>query len=72
MRGGTVPEDGCSEGLQRGPVVEEEVDVIAQQGAEADAEHRGHKEKEQDVKLALSCNIRQPGWLEGNLVPITS
>jgi hypothetical protein len=54
-----VPKDGGPEGLQRGPVVEQEVDVIAEEGAEADAEHRGYKEEEKNVELALTCNIQE-------------
>jgi hypothetical protein len=54
-----LPKDGGPEGLQRGPVVEQEVDVIAEEGAEADAEHRGYKEEEKNVELALTCNIQE-------------
>jgi hypothetical protein len=57
-----VPEDGGPEGLQRGPVVEQEVDVIPEEGAEADAEHRGYKEEEKNVELALTCNIQEKNW----------
>ena len=40
-----LPEDGRPEGLEGCPVVEDEVDVVAEQRAQADAEHRGHEEQ---------------------------
>ncbi len=33
--------------------------MIAEEGAEADAEHRGYKEEEKNVELALTCNIQE-------------
>ena len=53
-----VPEDWGPECLQRGPVVEDEVDVVAQQGHQGDREHRGHEEQEEDVELAVSSTSR--------------
>ena len=54
-----VPEYGGPEGLQRRPVVEGQVDVVAEEGAEADAEHRGHEEQEEDVKFTLACRQKR-------------
>ncbi len=51
----TTPEDRGPESLQRGPVVEDQMDVVAEEGAEADAEHGGDKEEEENVELALAC-----------------
>ena len=41
-----VPEDGGPEGLQGRPVVEDEVDVVAEEGHQGDGEHRGDEEEE--------------------------
>ncbi len=54
VQGAVVPKDRSPERLEGGPVVEDQVNVVAEEGAEADAEHGGHKEQEQNVKLALA------------------
>jgi hypothetical protein len=42
-----------SEGLKRGPVFGDQVNVVAEERAETDGEHGSHKKHEEHMKLAL-------------------
>ena len=53
-----LPKDRGPKRLQSGPVVEDEVDVVEEEGTQADAEHGRHKEEEQYVELTLTLTIK--------------
>lgn len=47
---GAVSEDRRSEGFQRRHVLRDEIAVVEEEGGQAQAEHCGHKEEEQDME----------------------